>query len=88
MIFSIIDSVKLISSSSCVFFLNLVDTTPPKNILTPEMRLFDAGCVPSAMVHFGTKDTLTSGSKTYLQGAILTQLTSPSAATLAAYRSR
>ncbi|PNF41431.1 hypothetical protein B7P43_G13793 [Cryptotermes secundus] len=63
-------------------------TTPPKNILTPEMRLIEAGCVPNTIVHFGTKNHASFDSKTYLREAILTQFTSPSAATLAACQSR
>lgn len=63
-------------------------TTPPKNILKPEMRLVEAGCVPSTIVHFGTKNNASFCCKTYLREAICTQLTSPTAATLAACCSR
>ncbi|XP_069701484.1 tether containing UBX domain for GLUT4 [Periplaneta americana] len=63
-------------------------TTPPKCVLLPRARLVDSECVPSVMVHFGTESQATSGRKTYLKESILTQLTSPSAANLAACRSR
>lgn len=60
-------------------------TTPPKTVLTPGSRLVDTGCVPSALVHFGTDDT---NCTTYLQESILSQFSSPSAATIAACQSR
>jgi hypothetical protein len=52
------------------------------------MTLIEAGCVPSTVVHFGTKDNVRFGCKTYLREAVHSQLTSPNAATLAACRSR
>lgn len=33
-----------------------IDTTPPKNIISKELRLFEANCVPSAVLHFGSEE--------------------------------
>ncbi|PSN41239.1 Tether containing UBX domain for GLUT4 [Blattella germanica] len=59
-------------------------TTPPKNILPLGVRLVDAECVPNAMVHFGTD----VDGKTFLRAEILSKFSSPSAATIAACKSR
>nr|CAD7195332.1 unnamed protein product [Timema douglasi] len=61
-------------------------TTPPKQVLLPEVRLIDAGCVPNALLHFGMDESLETG--TYLKADILSQFTSVNAAEIAACRSR
>nr|CAD7458861.1 unnamed protein product [Timema tahoe] len=49
-------------------------------------RLIDAGCVPSALLHFGIDESLET--ETYLKTDILSQFTSLNAAGIAACRSR
>lgn len=51
------------------------DTTPPKSILSKELRLFEANCVPSAILHFGSDDKQAN----YLNEDILTKLSCPKA---------
>ncbi|KAJ9592777.1 hypothetical protein L9F63_015555 [Diploptera punctata] len=60
-------------------------TTPPKNILSPGKNLIEVGCVPNALLHFGTNDTSCT---TYLRESIMMQFSSPSAATIVACQSR
>lgn len=36
--------------------LLLLDVTPPKTVLEPDMNLLEAQLVPSALIHFGCED--------------------------------
>lgn len=40
--------------------MRAIDTTPPKQIISKELRLFEANCVPSAVLHFGSEDKRTN----------------------------
>lgn len=64
----------------------VVDTTPPKNILSEESRLIEIGCVPGALLHLGTngesrdiclkaeyRDKFTTNSKASLAASHLRQ---------------
>lgn len=61
-------------------------TAPPKNVLSPESRLFEVKCVPAALLHFGTSSNIEND--TYLRPEILTKLSTPSGAISEAKKSR
>lgn len=56
-------------------FYNFSDTTPPKVILSQDERLFEAQCVPSAILHFGANEATTK----YLNDDTLERISSPKA---------
>lgn len=66
-------SVAVVTSSMAQFSIS--DTTPPKVILSKDERLFEAKCVPSAILHFGTNATI----KNYLKDDVLAKMSSPKA---------
>ncbi|XP_076336224.1 tether containing UBX domain for GLUT4 [Tachypleus tridentatus] len=59
-------------------------TTPPKVILDPEARLFEANLVPAAVVYFGCSHAVQS----YLHPDVKAKVSSPAAARLAASKYR
>lgn len=62
------------------------DTTPPKQLLAKDDRLIEIQCVPSALLHFGVTDS--DGKGKFLKDEYANRLSSPSAALLAASKSR
>lgn len=61
-----------------------IDTTPPKSVLPQESRLFEANCVPSAILHFGSEEKLPN----YLKEDILDKVSSPKASLIQALADR
>ncbi|XP_031628369.1 tether containing UBX domain for GLUT4 [Contarinia nasturtii] len=59
-------------------------TTPPKEILPKESRLFEAKCVPSIVLHFGSEEKQSN----YLKEEILDKVSSPKAAINQAFLDR
>lgn len=59
-------------------------TTPPKAVLPTESRLLELGCVPGALLHFGSTETCQS----YLKTNLLNRMTSSSMASMAASKLR
>lgn len=75
---------NLITPNQCWFWRFNTDTTPPKNILPRESRLFEVNCVPTAVLHFGSDDKQTN----YLKEDILEKLSSPKASLFQAFADR
>ncbi|KAI4471109.1 tether containing ubx domain for glut4 [Holotrichia oblita] len=61
-------------------------TTPPKQILSEESRLVEIGCVPGALLHFGTIST--NDTKTFLRKDLMDKFTTSSTASMAAAKLR
>ncbi|KAK9729870.1 UBX domain [Popillia japonica] len=61
-------------------------TTPPKQILNEESRLVEIGCVPGALLHFGTIST--NDTKTFLRKDLMDKFTTSSTASMAAAKLR
>lgn len=59
-------------------------TTPPKAVLPSESRLLEVGCVPGALLHFGSNQMCES----YLKQNLLVRMTSSSIASMAASKLR
>lgn len=68
----------------CLYMIYGADTTPPKTILSSELRLFEANCVPSAILHFGSDDKQVN----YLKEDILDKTSSPKASLMQALTDR
>lgn len=64
-----------------------VYTTPPKTILQKDSRLVEIGCVPGAILHFGTKSE-NRGIDMYLRKDLVDKFTSSSVASLIATKMR
>lgn len=64
--------------------VNCADSTPPKTVLSKELRLFEANCVPSAILHFGSDDKQLN----YLKDDILDKISSPKASLMQALTDR
>ncbi|KAF5304048.1 hypothetical protein FQA39_LY01833 [Lamprigera yunnana] len=90
-VFNAVDSINTIlkfvreylQDKSMSFYLY---TTPPKNVLEPKSRLFEVGCVPNAILHFGTKIPPENG--VYLRLDLMSKFTTASLASLAAAKTR
>lgn len=63
-----------------------LDTTPPKEVLDPISKLIDIGCVPGALIHFGTNAT--KDNNEFLRKDLSNKLTSVSKASLLASKTR
>ncbi|XP_046995086.1 tether containing UBX domain for GLUT4 [Schistocerca americana] len=61
-------------------------TAPPKQVLSDDLHLVEAGLIPSAVIHFGSEKPAGDGS--YLKPDIMNRLTSPNAALNIASRHR
>lgn len=57
------------------WYFIISDTTPPKLVLSKDERLFEAQCVPSAILHFSASESTTK----YLKDATLEKVSSPKA---------
>ncbi|KRT82906.1 Ubiquitin [Oryctes borbonicus] len=62
-------------------------TTPPKQILCEDSRLIEVGCVPGALLHFGTCVSVGEG-KTFLRKDLMDKFTTSSTASMAAAKLR
>lgn len=70
--------------------------TPPKRILQPDETLVELGCVPSALLHFGIQgistvevnNTPSHMRAPFLNNNVMQSLSTPTAAILAATKSR
>lgn len=61
-------------------------TAPPKQVLSDDLHIVEAGLIPSAVIHFGSEKPAGDGS--YLKPDIMNRLTSPRAALNIASRHR
>ncbi|GJQ70818.1 hypothetical protein Trydic_g745 [Trypoxylus dichotomus] len=62
-------------------------TTPPKQILSEDSRLIEVGCVPGALLHFGTYVPI-GETKTFLRKDLMDKFTTSSTASMAAAKLR
>ncbi|XP_050295468.1 tether containing UBX domain for GLUT4 isoform X2 [Anthonomus grandis grandis] len=63
-------------------------TAPPKSVLSNDSRLIEVGCVPGALIYFGSPRELREGGKGFLKSQFQSMFTSNSVASLAAARIR
>lgn len=69
-----------------IYKIIFIDTAPPKTILNEDTKLLDSGCVPNAILHFGTTDL--SKDLKYLKADLFSKYTTASVASLAAAKIR
>lgn len=75
-----------ITNENLIFFKYFIAViTPPKTILMNDQRLFEIGCVPSAVMHFGTNS---SDRKQFIKNEFLEKLSSSKAALKLASQNR
>lgn len=51
-------------------FIHKIVTTPPKTIVNQDLRLFEANCVPSAVLHFGYEEQIADYFKEEILGKV------------------
>lgn len=69
-----------------IFIINVLVTSPPKSILDKESRLIEIGCVPGAVLYFGSNQELNGNQ--FLRKDLQNKFTTNSIASLAASRMR
>lgn len=67
-------------------FIVVADFTPPKTIINKEHRLLEIGCVPGALLYFGTNEE--HKQEQYLKKELRNKFTTSSVASMAASRIR